>query len=711
MRWLVLCMLMMGILWSLPQAATAQDTETDEPDPAVLIADRVSVTPDGKLIAEGSVEAFQGTQKITARRITYDRETATLTIEGPIRLTDGEEVSILANAAELDRDLQNGLMRGARMVLAEQVQLSALELRRSDGRYSQLYKTTVTSCRICEEGRAPLWQIRARRVVHDQEERQLYFDDAQFRLLDVPIFYLPSLRLPDPTLERATGFLIPSLRTTNQLSTGIRVPYFFRLGDHADITVAPYLSSRTRTLDLRYRQAFERGRIEFEGAVTRDDLIPDATRGYVFGAGAFALKDGYELTFDVEWSSDDAYLIDYGLPEKDRLDSEIAITKTTRDWFVGTSLIHYQSLRDGEDESLLPTLVADTAMDRRFFPTGIGGEVRLAVRAHAHQRSSNLDVLGRDVARMTADASWRDDVILTSGIRADWQMGFAADLFDIAQDSNYPDRLSRVTPRAALTLRYPMTQASGGATHFLEPIVQLGWTNVSGDAIPNDESGLVEFDQGNLLSLSRFPAPDAREDGPQLAYGVNYARYGPKWQSLLTLGQVIRDTSQPGFSSTSGLAGEFSDFLLAGQVRADFGLDLTARTIFDDSFDVSKAEIRGDWNGELLSLTGSYLWLQADAAEGRSQAVSEVYLDGEYKLNSLWTASANWRYDLADARAATAGVGLTYRNECVEVDLSLNRRYISSTSVEPTTDFGFTIALRGFNASNGTERYVRSCNS
>jgi len=61
------------------------------------------------------------------------------------------------------------------------------------------------------------------------------------------------------------------------------------------------------------------------------------------------------------------------------------------------------------------------------------------------------------------------------------------------------------------------------------------------------------------------------------------------------------------------------------------------------------------------------------------------------------------------AAGATAGLGLQYDNECVTVDLSVWRSYSSSTSVEPTTNIGFNVGLRGFAASTGTERYLRSC--
>ena len=266
---------------ALDVAAQAQpDARPTDPAPAVLVADNIEVTRDRRLIARGNVEAFQGTTRLSAQAIEYNPDTGGLTITGPIVIDDGGGIVILANQAELSEDLQNGLLTGARLVLNDQLQLASVQLNRVDGRYTQLYKTAVTSCRICEEDTGPpLWQIRAKRVIHDREERQLYFDGAQVRVRDVPILYLPRLRLPDPTLDRATGFLIPEIRSNSRLGTGLRVPYFIKLGDHRDLTLTPYLTGDTRTLEFRYRQAFKRGRIILQGAYSDDDLQPNDRRG------------------------------------------------------------------------------------------------------------------------------------------------------------------------------------------------------------------------------------------------------------------------------------------------------------------------------------------------------------------------------------------------------------------------------------------------
>ncbi len=690
---------------------TAGPQAAQQDQPALLVADRVFITADRKLVAEGNVEAFQGDVRLTADRIVYDRETGALTLEGPIRIDQGGRATVLADGAQLDSGLQNGLLTGARMVFDQQVQIASVQATRAGGRYTQFSKVAATSCHVCTDGRPPLWQIRARKVVHDQVERQLYFEGAQFRVLDVPIFYFPTLRLPDPTLDRATGFLVPSVRTTSQLGTGVQVPYFFKLGDHRDLTLTPYLSPKTTTLGYRYRQAFKNGRLQFEGAYTRDDVQPDQDRGYFFANGWFSLANDFRLTFDVQTASDDAYLVDYGLPDYDRLRSEVALERIKRDTAFRTSFIYFKTLRESEQQDEIPSRIFDLNYEKRFFPGGLGGEMRLGFVAHSHTRTSDADITGRDVARATVDAEWLRSWILASGLRADVQLGASMDTFDIRDDSAYPDQITRSTPRAALTLRYPMTRhEQSGATQFLEPIAQIGWTHVSDSDVPDDESTFQEFDQGNLLSLSRFPAEDRREDGTTAVFGLNWARYAPGgWQALATIGQVFRADADPGFTLTSGLQGTTSDLLLAGQIKTAKGLTLAGRGLLDSDFSFTKAELRGAWSNDTSGLSGSYVWQKPDPAENLDEEISEIRLTGRHRIDQNWQTSALARYDLAETEPLRLGLGVTYENECVQVNMTVSRRYTSTSSIEPSTEFGFTVALTGYSVESGGKKYKRKC--
>ncbi|MFP4274658.1 MAG: LPS-assembly protein LptD [Paracoccaceae bacterium] len=694
-------------------ALAAGPLRAQQGDPAFLVADRVFLEGSDRLVAEGEVEALQGDTRLQARRVIYDAEAGTLTLDGPLRVTEGDGTTvILAESAELDRDLQTGLIRGARLVLDRQLQLAATRIDRVQGRYALLTNTAVTSCQVCNAEQAPLWQIRARRVIHDREARQLYFDGAQLRVLDVPVFYLPRLRLPDPTLQRAQGFLLPSIRSTTRLGTGLKLPYFVPLGPHRDITLTPYLSRVTRTAEFRYRQAFARGDLQVDGALTRDSLRAGRTRGYFFAEGAYALGRGFRLGFDLEITSDAAYLKEYDYSDKDRLNSELTLSRTRSDSHFAAGLAHYHSLRESERNGVIPTIVADIAYERRLAPRGLGGLATLRLEGHSHFRYSTADITGRDLGRLSAELDWARRWTLAGGLRAGLATGLALDAFAVAQDSGSDRRPTAATPRAALELRWPMARRTAtGATDLLEPVAMLGWAGGTRPRLRNDESTRAEFDGGNLLSLSRFPAADRRERGGQAALGLRWMRHHPTgWSAGLTLGRVYRDSSEDAFTRSSGLDGAESDWLLAGRFDLARGLSLNARGLIADDGALSKAEARAIWREDRIDLSTSYLLLARDAAEDRPDALSEWSFDGSYRLSRHWTGSAEWRYDLAADRAAKAGLGLQYRNECVEVTLSASRSYTSSANLEPTTDFGLTVALKGFSTGGSAREYRRTCN-
>ena len=689
----------------------------------VLLADSVLVQANGdQLIATGNVEALQDGARLTASTVIYDRTTDTLSIQGPIRITQPDGSVLTATQAELDQGFQNGLLESARFVLDEQLQIAADRAARVDGRYTAMSQVAATSCQVCGSDRPPLWAIRASRVVHDAEEKQIYFDDAQFRVLGLPVFYLPRMRLPDPTLERSRGFLIPELRTSTLVGFGIALPYFIPIGDHADLTLTPYLSPVTRTLEARYRQAFRNGDITVNGAVSRDTLERDTLRWLFFAECAFNLQRGYRLSFDIEAVSDDAYLNDYDSRfKKDRLDSALTLSRTTRDTFFSTGVIHYESLTDGENNATQPTILTDLRYNRRYFPARLGGELRLGVAAHGHYRYSDDDfdgtdadsiVDGRDVARLNLDLNWRDRWTLPAGIRAGALTQVWVDHFRIRQDAASEGDYTQVTPAASLELRWPLIKTtSDGASVMIEPIAQVGW--IGGDRldVPNDESTRVEFDEGNLLALSRFPASDRRERGLIGAAGLRWMREDPDgWRAALTLGRVWRDEEDDAFTQSSGLDGKASDLLIAGQFAHQTGLQLLARGLFDeDETRFTKAEIRANLTQPRYALGASYILLTRDPDEDRQDAQSQWRLNGRYNLDRQWTATGNTRYDIAEGQFLNAGFGAEYRNECVVMDFSVSRSFASSTNLEPSTNFDLTVALTGFSTGGSGKEYRRSC--
>ncbi len=668
-------------------------------DDATLIADRVSIRADAELVAEGAVEVlYQGT-RLSATRITYDRRDGTLVIEGPIALTQGPDVVVLADAAELDADLRNGILTSARLVLNRELQVAASALSRVDGRYAQLSNTVASSCRVCSTRDTPLWQIRARRVIHDTETRQIYFTGARFEVVGVPVAYIPRLRMPDPSVRRARGFLVPDLTQSSLLGFGLRTPYFLPLGRSADLTLAPFVATESRTLELRYRQAFGTGSVEATGAVSRDTLTDDPLRGYLFVTGRFALPRDFRLAFDAQLVSDERYLSDYGYSGTDRLDSDIVLSRVRRDESISATAIWYRTLRASElpVADQLPALQGVATWERRFFPATLGGEARLAFSALGYRRDSREDVLGRDVLRLGLSGRWRGERVLAGGVVVGAEGLVAADIYRIGDDSTLDDVLVQGTPTLAVDLRWPLVRRGARGSDSLTPMAQLVWTDRFGTRIPNEDSTLPELDEGNLFALSRFPGDDVRERGLRLNLGVTWTHLSDSdWQSTVTFGRILRDEDLGQFGGASGLGGVASDWLVAGQLRVGDRIALTGRALFDDALDVSRAEGRVDWTQRRLRAAASYVWASADPAAARPEPASELRLDTALRLTPQWTLENDLRYDFNADRAANARVGLVFRNECLSADLSLSRRFTSSTSVRPDTDIGLRVALLGF---------------
>ena len=119
--------------------------------------------------------------------------------------------------------------------------------------------------------------------------------------------------------------------------------------------------------------------------------------------------------------------------------------------------------------------------------------------------------------------------------------------------------------------------------------------------------------------------------------------------------------------------------------------------------------MRFDVTNRVVSVSGGYEYLLADADEDRSETASEIVLSAQRDLTRNLSADLSTRYDLRADRLARTGLELDFRNECIDVTLSLSRRYASSTSVKPSTDFGLSVELLGFGggSASGPSRVCR----
>lgn len=684
-----------------------------------LIADEIKINQAGELVASGAVTVWYEDRKVTASSITYASQNDKLIIRGPIRIIDNQSTMILGDQAELSEDLKVGIIKSAKIILGYQVQIAAAKVLQKDARYSEAFNIAATSCHVCLN-KTPLWQIRARKIVQDKFEKQIYFEHAQLRVLDIPVFYLPFMRLPDPSLKRATGLLAPKLKTSSVLNTGIKIPYFIRLNKHKDFTITPFYSPKTKTIEYRYRQAYTSGFMLIEGALTRDALIPNKNRGYILSDTSLILQNGYNLGIQLQAVSDPSYLFEYDFAQLDRLNTKLELSRSMRYQNSEVKLSNYHSLRENENNATQPTLVAEGAIESRLNPDMIKGEIGLEANFLKSYRYSDLNndgpdsdtlVDGYDTTRLSLLSNWDHGWEIANGIILHFENEFGLSQYYVQQHADIGPKATRMFGVGAVGLRWPWYRInSNGGIGIVEPQIQLVRSVSSNSAVPNDDSTQVEFDEGNLFRLNRAPGLDLIENGSRLNVGLAGSQFMDSGSNLSwKIGRVLRSEALSTFPSGSGLSNSISDWLLATNFQQKNGIELINRALIASDGVVTKSETSLKVNRNQHQIRATHVELTKDSNISQNQSLSSVALEWSYNLNSNWRSDSKFQFDSNIGRLSKLELGLRYENECVNVDLSSSRSFSTSSTLIDKTDFTLSVELTGFSSSDRKNAKIHKC--
>lgn len=656
---------------------------------AALVADTVTVS--GRVLtARGNVTAFAGGTRLGASEIRYDGVTDQLHITGPIVLTGAQGTVITATAADLNPELRSGLLIGARLVLDRRLQLAA---GRADlaGARTQLTGVAVTSCAVCD-GRAPLWSIRAGRVVHDADAQRLWFDEAQLRIRRMPLVTLPHLALPDPTATRMTGLLRPRLSHSSGLGTTLRLPYFLVLSPQRDLTLTPVIGTRALSAELRLRQALPGGGLSLTamGGRTQAGL----SRYFVEGTASAALPHDWRLDATLAALSDGAVIDDYGLATRERLHSMAQLSRISARQITFVTLARYDPLTTGEDPQFAPMTTA-TAWHQGRTPLA-GGMLSWDLSAQAHR----ADAPGTTRGRIGAGSGYTHRWVFGPGLEAELRAALRYDIYD---DTGPTGRAE-----AQLGLSWPLMRQAGSTTDVIAPHLRIGYLARFGTRPTNIDSTRLSFDGTTLDGRAPAPGEDLALPGGMASLGLSWTRMSDAGRSRIAFGRLLRAAAPDGVAASTGLASARSDWLLTAEAELTAGLRASTRMVIAPD-GLQRSESRIGWQAPDLRVEAVHLHLAADLAEQRPDTITLLGFDADWNATPSWSFSGGARYDIAADRPVSAELGVTWRNECVRVGISASRRFETLSNVPATTQFGLDLSIDGFSAGQTGLRAARSC--
>jgi len=716
-------LLLLAASTSLAGVAGAQQTPSapaaSSQAPVSFTADSVSYDKTGNIVtASGHVRAIQNGQTLYADEVTLDRNTGEVTASGHVALSQPGGDTVYANHAVLERGMKDAVMRGVAARLGDNARLIANGGERYNGQVDELAKVVYSACDLCKTNprAAPTWQIKADSATRDLQHHMIEFRGARMEFEGVPVFYLPYMTQPDPSVKRQSGFLIPSIGATSRLGAFVSLPYYWVLGPSSDLTLTPIIASKQGpALRAEYRRAFNDGALNITASGGQDrGHLGDA----VFAQGTFDLNQDWRAGFQYNRASSALYLDDFTiLPNASFLTSNAYLEGFSPGAYARLDAETFQGLVASVDQARLPIVLPYGQYHFVSAQDSLGGQFSVDASVFNVFRK-----VGTNTVRAAVVPGYQVPFMLPDGITGTARVQLIAASYEagkLYQQPNYgrfgSASTGRVQPYGAVMLRWPWVRSAGPlGTQLIEPEVQLvASPNVGirqNIRIPNEDSLDLEFSDANLFDLNRYPGIDRLEGGERVDYALHAAWYLPSGASVDgMLGQSYRFHKDHNYLPGSGLTDNVSDIVGHLIVTPAPWLSLSYRTRLSHA-DLGARMIDGTASvgTHLITVTGGYLYTNTDpyvlydTASPTGQITLNPpagYFTPRHEFTAgvstnfgPWSFSAGTQRNLQTGRFDNANFSAGWQNDCFGVNLIYSQRFTSFN-----LDTGNTLVLVQFN--------------
>jgi len=375
----------------------------------------------GVVAASGNVEISQGHRVLIADHVTYSEGLDMMTASGNVTLLEPSGEVMFADYLELSDEMRDGVMRNIRLLLNADTRIAANSARRSGGNRTEMSKAVFSPCKLCplHPEEAPLWQIKAVRVVHDQEARDIAYYDAWLEMFGIPVLYAPYFEHPDPTVKRRSGLLAPTYGSSSTLGFQLTTPYYWNIAPHRDATFKPKFTSEEGVVwGAEYRERTLTGDYSVDASIAYGDERDDdgaetgssGFRGHLFSDGQFQLDPVWNYGYEFERASDDTFLSFYRINSQDTLTTRPYIEGINGRNYASGNAYFFQGLEIDDEQDQIPFVLPLLHFNHRGTPGAFGAFDSFDANFMTLHR-----IDGADSRRLSLEGGWHLSHIGRSG--------------------------------------------------------------------------------------------------------------------------------------------------------------------------------------------------------------------------------------------------------------------------------------------------------
>ena len=565
-------------------------------------------------------------------------------------------------------------------------------------------KSIFTLCNYRDNDKCPPWTIQASKMLHDNVKKTIYYDNALIKVYDIPIFYIPKLSHPDPTVKRRSGFLPPTLTDSKNLGTGVSLPYFFDMGRDKNFTLTSKIFVDENPLILgEYHQAFLDSNFLTDFGFTEGYKKTSSTKtagekSHFFSkfvknfSGNNNSKNSFSLS--VQDVSNDKYLklykiksnlVDYN---KETLESHINFTHEKDDLFFSFNASMFETLKESyEDkyEYILPEITIDKNLLNHDQFGNLDLQTNISTKLYDTNKLKNFIV---------NNFEWTSkDIFFDSGLNTKFLGNIRNINYEVKNVDEYKeDTTSELFGALGIFSKLNLQKKQGNTDHLITPKLLFRYAPGS---MRNESSG-SRLTPSSAFNLNKLGNINNFETGISGTLGFDYKTVTKDKEFDFSIAQVIKDDENNKMPDKSSLNEKVSDLVGSANIELNKNFSLNYNFALDQNYqDLNFNEFGANMDFGPINFDLNYLQEKKHIGN-QDYFTTKINIQNKNKgmfsfetKRNLITDSSEF-YDLS----------YEYINDCLRAGLVYRREFYNDSELEPENSLMFKITLTPFGSIN-----------
>ena len=574
----------------------------------------------------------------------------------------------------------------------------------SNNNITSIHKAIFTSCKEKKDNNCPPWSIKAEKVKHDKQKKQLIYDHAFIRVFNVPVMYYPKFFHPDPSVKRQSGFLKPRFNESDILGSSLNTPYFYVISENKDLTFKPTIfDSGIQMWQNEYRQQNKNSSFVSDFALTKNYTNADDNKknsiGHFFSKFKLNLDldkfNTSELNINIQKVTKDTYLkvFDDVLLEspvkpsdKNIMSSSVSLSLDHEKFNLSSGLNLYENLQTSKNSDRYQYVFPYYNLSFSSISNSYGS---INVNSSADNNLSNTNELKSKLQNNINFYS--NDVILDNfGIKNNINY-FVKNINKVGKksDGEYTSSLqSDVKSLLELRSSLPLIKIDEKYTDTLTPQLSL---RINLDEKTKYDKNDRNINVSNIFEIDRLGLGDSFEAGKSITFGLNYKRQNADNLDLFgfNIASIMRENNIGDLNSKYDINKENSNIFGSAnfnfseyfKIDYDFALDNNLDKLNYNSLNISiiANNLKTDFN--FIEENNSF-----NDTNVLENTTSYQFDDNNYLV---FKTRRNRKIDLTEYYDLV----YQYKNDCLTAGIKYNKTYYADRDLKPNENLMFTVTL------------------